>query len=73
MVLPSTTRVPSGAARDRPPFARPTRRDPLVESVQERQAGVPEPRALHRRLLAGSSPMAAHTSPFWPVDHREHH
>jgi hypothetical protein len=35
------------------PSPRPTRRDPLVESVQERQAGVPEPRALHRRLLAG--------------------
>jgi hypothetical protein len=52
---------------------RPTRRDPLVESVQERQAGVPEPRALHRRLLAGSSPTAAHPSPLWPVDHREHH
>jgi hypothetical protein len=30
-----------------------TRRNPLVDSVQERQAGVPEPRALHRRLLAG--------------------
>jgi hypothetical protein len=55
------------------PSPRPTRRDPLVGSVQERQAGVPEPRALHRRLLAGSSPTAAHTSPFWPVVHREHH
>lgn len=30
-----------------------TRRDPLVGSVQERQAGLPEPRALCRRLLAG--------------------
>jgi hypothetical protein len=55
------------------PSPRPTRRDPLVESVQERQAGVPEPRALHRRLLAGSSPTAARPSPFRPVYHREHH
>jgi hypothetical protein len=34
--------------------SQPIRRDPLVGSVQERQAGLPEPlRALHRRLLAG--------------------
>jgi hypothetical protein len=53
------------------PSPRPSRRDPFVGSVQERQAGLPEPRMLQRRLLAGSSPTAAHTSPFWPVDHRE--
>ena len=49
------------------PSPRPTRRDPLVGSVQERQGGVPELRALHCRLVAGSSPTAAHPSPFWPV------
>jgi hypothetical protein len=42
-----------GAAHDRPPFAPAARRNPLVGSVQERQAGQPEPRALCRRLLAG--------------------
>jgi hypothetical protein len=31
----------------------PTRWDPLVGGVQERQAGPPEPPALYRRLLAG--------------------
>jgi hypothetical protein len=35
------------------PSPRPTRWDPLVGSVQERQAGLPEPHALHRRLLSG--------------------
>jgi hypothetical protein len=41
-----------------------------VGSVQERQTGLPEPRALHRRLLAGSSPTAGPPEPFWPVNHR---
>jgi hypothetical protein len=35
------------------PSPQPTRRDPLVASVREREAGLPEPSALHRRLLAG--------------------
>ena len=36
------------------PSPQPTRPVPRIDSVQERQAGLPEPlRALHRRLLAG--------------------
>jgi hypothetical protein len=55
------------------PSPRPTRRDLFVGRVQERQAGVPEPRALPRRLLAGFLTDGSHPSPFGPVDHREHH
>lgn len=55
------------------PSPRPTRRHPLVGRVQERQAGVPEPRALHRRLRAGFLTDGSPHEPFWPVGHREHH
>jgi hypothetical protein len=47
------------------PSPQPARRGPLIRSVQERQAGLPEPmRALHRRLLAA---FLAHDGPPEPA------
>ena len=47
------------------PSPQPTRRGPPIGSVQERQAGLPEPlRALHRRLLVG---FLAHAGPPEPA------
>ena len=55
------------------PSAQPTRRDPLVGSVQSVRPACPNRARSTAACLPDSSPTAAHPSPFWPVDHQEHH